>query len=148
MANISVEDEEQSSNINGVKGPAFNGQEMLLSGLWEQITCQDKKGVGVYSITILKLRYIDSGNKRSFSPRRVIYLKYLQNKKVFTNSPTPKGPLPGVDLYNYKSQCKSTLKLEFVIIRGKRVLGTQRAMSGEFQISKRTYIQLELFATC
>ena len=43
MANISVEGEEQSSNLNGVKEPAFNGQEMLWSGLCKQITCQDKK---------------------------------------------------------------------------------------------------------
>ena len=35
MANISVEGEEQSCNLNGVKGPAFNGQEMLWSGLCE-----------------------------------------------------------------------------------------------------------------
>ena len=29
MANISVEGEEKSSDLNGAKRPAFNGQEML-----------------------------------------------------------------------------------------------------------------------
>ena len=53
MGNISVEGEEYRSDLNGVKGPAFNGLEMLWSGLWE---CQDKKGVGVCLITVLKLR--------------------------------------------------------------------------------------------